>query len=129
MMVDIVHSYLSGFVTIRLVQELVMCMDLDLTPFIVFSKIGVEKVIDEQAFNMVIGAVKYFRKTIYNNDTTKSKLDYDIVIFYMCSFLNRTAFRSKYIEVWPDFDESIRTYIEPLNIFTPQQISQMMMMR
>ena len=89
------------------------------------EKSGVEKTIDEKAFSMVIGAVKYFRKTIYNNDTTKSKLNDDIVIFYMCSFLNPIAFRSKHNDIWPDFDESIRTYIEPLSIFTPQQIDQM----
>ena len=81
----------------------------------------------KHAYNIVIESFHYFEKTIYNTkgDGFESKLHDDMVIYYLCSFMDPISFRAKYTNECPDFDDTILEYINGLNIFTSTQISDM----
>ena len=86
------------------------------------SKVNVLK----KAFDICVGAYEYFEKTIYNtHDGRESKLHEDICVYYMCSFMDVISFRAKYGDNCPDFDATIREYIENLGLFTADQIDGM----
>jgi hypothetical protein len=42
----------------------------------------------------------------------------------MCSFFDPISFRGRY-QTCPNFDSTVREYIERLNLFTPQQVTAM----